>query len=233
MKNHNFAAGAFLVIVIGGGGTLIGRAVMNQIAERNAQATEQERNDVREILKRAVERGQRGRYRETIQILEDAVPRYSHYSAIWLNLGIAQRAEGKLVDAARSFDRALQANPEDWDALAEMATVRKLQGRETDALGNLERIPSGRGRVRERLEADPAWAAADDAGRLAALRQKHGGVIARDTSVRRLQDLERPRRRLRTAASVDGTAGADSPNSPAGANSADPVQSPPHVPKLP
>ena len=192
MKNHNFAAGLFLVVVVGGGGTAIFRAMTNQ-AKESTESIERERGEVTKILKSAVELGQRARYREAVQILESAVPRYGHYSAVWLNLGIAQRAQGNLDDAAASFDRALQANPKDWDALAEMATVDKLKGREADAFAKLEQVPAGRGRVRERLEVDPAWAAAGDADRLAALHEKHRDEVATDTSIQRLQELERRR----------------------------------------
>ena len=200
MKDHNVAAGVFLLMFVGGVGTLITYKTMQQ----HDRAGKEEREEVREVLRTAVEQGQRGRFKEAISVLQEATGPYGRYSAIWLNLGIAQRATGDLESAAHSFEEALKANPNDWDAIAERATVQKLRGSEADALASLERIPPGHGRVRERLEVDPAWGEAKDAERLEALRQKHQSADPTQASFRQLLNMEERRRQFqRTNGSED------------------------------
>ena len=201
MKDHNVAAGLFLAMVLGGLGWFVTVAIDGVWVDSaaRAEATKRERDEVRRILRSAVEYGHRARYKEAIGILDGATEKYGQYSAIWLNLGIAQRAEGDLAGAARSFQRALKENPKDWDALAETATVQKLLGQESAALASLERIPAGRGRVKERLEVDPVWGAAEDDRRLSALREKHRRAGPKDTSIHQLQQMEKRRRQFQHA----------------------------------
>lgn len=191
MKNHYVAAGTFLLLVFGGGGYLIWQGIQAQ--------SHDEREEVTAVLQNAVEYGQYGRYAEAAQILESAAEKYPGYSAVWLNLGIAQRAQGNLTSAQTSFEHALKANAKDWDAIAELATVQKLQGREAKAFSSLERVPAGRGRVKERLEIDPAWSAAQDGARLTALREKHGVSAKENAALRPLQDMEARRREFQRA----------------------------------
>jgi tetratricopeptide (TPR) repeat protein len=125
---------------------------------------------------------QQGDYETAIQKLQQMIVDHPRQPGLYLNLGIAQRAAGKLDDADRTFAKVLEMDPNDYDAMAERANVQKEKGNVDAALDIMEKIPEGQGRIYMRLKEDPLWIDADNP-RLNALREKHGATEGTDTSL--------------------------------------------------
>ncbi|MCB9654549.1 MAG: tetratricopeptide repeat protein [Deltaproteobacteria bacterium] len=95
-------------------------------------------------------------------------------TTILLNLGILQGAQGRIEDAEASFSKVRDLDPEDYDAIAELAAIAELKGQTETALELLEKIPPQKGRMVDRLRRDPNWVGLRDHPRMKALYEKHG-----------------------------------------------------------
>lgn len=169
-------------------------AVMH--AEPGAKLPEtEERDQIRKILARVQELGAKGSYQETYELLEHSTARFPNSVDLWLNRGIAERSLNRLDDAERSLRRALELKSDDWDVVAELATVKKSQGHVDVALNELEQIPAMAGRMRIRLRLDPVWQDLGDNPRMQALIEKHGAFVEGDTGMKRLEEIIQERRR--------------------------------------
>lgn len=183
MKQHPVAAGLWLAICLTGIAFIAVKGQTRRDAEdAGTQAPLPERVVLREKLYSAIALSERGEHARALVVLEDLVEQHPRTTSLWLNLGIAQRAAGRLTEAARTFEKVLELDPEDYDAVAEKATVLKQEGRVDAAIAELERIPVRRGRIGERLAADPLWQDIAEDPRMRALRDKHGLVDRLETS---------------------------------------------------
>ena len=194
MKNNYLLSGLWLVATLGGIGYL---GVTRTIASKaDAQAAEQAK--VKQEMHMAVQAGNAGRFAEAARMLEALQKRHPRSTTIALNLGIAYSALEHYDRAEEQFDKVLSLDPEDWDAVAEQATLKVVQGDEKAGMDLLDKIPKGQGRLDRRLMADPVWIGAKDKERLAKLREKHGAG-AGDTAERRLREMERRRKEFEAA----------------------------------
>ena len=151
---------------------------------------DQRRAEIRQQMRQAIEAAQRQDYQTAERLLVRASEKYPTTPAIWLNLGIAYRAANKLDAADRALARVLDLAPEDWDAVAEQATIQFLRGKADLAFSLLEKIPANQGQVNARLRIDPDWAKFSSDSRMEALRTKHGVVAQGETSVRQVERIQ-------------------------------------------
>lgn len=195
MKDNYLLSGLWIAATVGG--LLYGAVHATRAARAEAVAMETAR--MREEMKHAVQVGQADRFADAARLLEALQARYPQDTAVTLNLGLTYKALRQLDDADAQFQRVLALDPEDWDAVAERASVFKLKGDEAKAFELMASVPAGKGRMRERLMGDPDWAEAEDMDRLEKLRQTHGMGQRGDTAVRRLMEMEKRRREFEAA----------------------------------
>ncbi|HJL40233.1 MAG TPA: tetratricopeptide repeat protein [Myxococcales bacterium LLY-WYZ-16_1] len=140
--------------------------------------------EAREQLKRQIRAGisfgQRGKLDEAEEVFAELAESHPDEAAVWYNLGVARSGLEDYDAAETAFERTRELEPDNWDVVAELATIRQLRGNTSGALDLLERIPVGEGRLSFRLREDPVWASGEGA-RFEALKEKHGGL---ETSVR-------------------------------------------------
>jgi tetratricopeptide (TPR) repeat protein len=128
-----------------------------------------------------------------------------------LNLGLAYKGLELYEQADAQFQRVLAEDPQDWDAVAERATLLKIKGEEGKAFELMETVPEGQGRMAERLEGDSDWAEAGDIDRLDKLRRRHGGEERGDTAVRRLMEMDQRRKDFEAANGAKTPPAGDAP----------------------
>ena len=131
---------------------------------------------------------------------------------MWLNLGICYRSLDKLDAADRAFARVLQLDPEDWDAVAERATIRITRGDRDQAFEMLASIPANRGQVQERLRSDPLWRKHRKDPRMPPLMKKHGVVVPGETGVSTAKNVIRVPSRAPPNNKSDVTPATEKPN---------------------
>jgi DNA-binding winged helix-turn-helix (wHTH) protein len=73
------------------------------------------------------------------ELAERAIAAAPEESAGLRALGLVMAAKGRFDDARRLYDRALAGDPKAWGVLINLADIDGLEGRETDAVQNLER----------------------------------------------------------------------------------------------
>lgn len=139
-----------------------------------SESKEAIRREVRRIIREAIYAHNQLDYETAEKLLVEASERYPQIAAVWLNLGICYRSLNKLDAADRAFARVLELNEQDWDAVAERATVRLQRGQVDEAFAMLERVPAQKGQTQERLRGDPIWTEHRDHPRMGPLMVKHG-----------------------------------------------------------
>jgi len=195
MSDNYLMSGLWLVATIGG----IGYFGYTSTVTGKAQAQAQEQTVVAAEMRTAIDAANAGRYADAARMLEALQKRHPRSQSISLNLGIAYSALEMYEDAENEFKKVLKANPQDWDAVAERAVLRAVQGDEAGGIKLLQSIPKGKGQLDKRLIADPVWLQAKMQDELRALRQKHGVGDRGDTSARRLLEMERRRKEFEAA----------------------------------
>ena len=190
--------------LLGGLGLTVKLAMDAQKAEQARKVTappeapvdpEQERTTkIRDAMSRAIQLHRQLDFEGAERLLRATAERYPRVAAVWLNLGICLRSLNKLDEADRAFARVLQLNDEDWDAIAERATIRFLRGDVEQAFALLQGVPANKGQVYERLRSDPDWKKYRDDPRMIPLLAKHGVVADRDTSLHQSEDVLRRRK---------------------------------------
>ena len=195
MKAHPLFGGLWLAATLGG--IVVGGFYANGAAKVKAET--RARDEVRERMGQAVMAGRAGRYADAAKMLRALQAEYPKSTSIALNLGIAYRALEMPDEALAEFDKVLAHTPEDWDAVAEVASIHLEKGDLEAALATMEKIPAGEGQVEARLRGDAVWTDLEATERLQALRTKHGVGERADTSTRRLQEMERRRREFERA----------------------------------
>ncbi len=180
IKEHPIAAGAWLVLVVGGIGALATLGL--QSSADNEKKTE--RGELNKELDEIIAAGRNGDYDVAIERLEEMIGKHPDEPSLYLNLGIAQRAAGKLDDADRTFAKVLEIDPNDFDAMAERANILRERGDLEAAIDLMEKIPPNEGRLNMRLREDPLWIEVATNPRVKALREKHGVTDETDTSLR-------------------------------------------------
>lgn len=148
-----------------------------------ADAVQKEISNAR--IRQAVALGESGELEKAETLLKEIVAQSPDDLDALFNLGIAQLARDRLDDADQTFQQVLAKNPKDYEAVAERAGILARREKVEEALGLLESIPVGQGRLRERLAQDPLWAELPQSDRLAALMKKHGVDEPMDTSITR------------------------------------------------
>jgi tetratricopeptide (TPR) repeat protein len=197
MSNHPIVGFGFLALVVGGIGYGASQGVAASLAtmaahaaeeharqeaeERARQEAEKVAHDakIQEVMRAAVMAVQSENFDDAIKLLSQLAEQEPKDAAVWLNLGIAQRAAERWDDADASFQKVLAINPEDFDAVAERATVKKVKGDIEGALTLFESIPISEGRMLERLAYDPTFADLDKNERFQKLLEKHDAKALR------------------------------------------------------
>lgn len=200
-QQHPIAGAAFLVVMFG----LIGTAAYRgqeavwtrqaEEAERGAQAAaDAERERLRGRMSDAMYAAESGEVDKAIAMFEALVQEHPERPALRFNLGLAYRGADRIEDAEKVFDALLARNAQDWDALAEKATLAKQRGDLEAALALLVRIPERKGGVATRIKGDVTWADALEDPRLVKILERHVEDATGDTAIRRLAEVERQRK---------------------------------------
>lgn len=183
MNNHPITATLAAAVLIGGLATLVVAGVRNGSRAAEGPAHSQE-EDERESLKRSFRTanilGRQGRFEEAKDLLRTLLENHPEEPGLWFNYGVALSALERYDEAEQAFEKTRELEPTNWDVLAELAALRKLQGQLDEALTLLEQIPQGEGRMAHRLRNDPLWTEVEDP-RMDALVEKH---VFAETSVR-------------------------------------------------
>lgn len=225
MNREAMTKGLMVVVLLGALGVTVKLAVDAQRAEQAKEARVAEgpdeavKREVRGILRRAIHAHRQLDYETAEKLLRDASERYPDIAAVWLNLGICYRSLDKLDAADRAFARVLEINAQDWDAIAERATVRLMRGQTDEAFTMLSSIPANKGQVNERLRSDPDWRKARGDARMPALLEKHGVVADGDTGLRQAQQVLEQRKAQQRAPQPGPDTSTPAPASPAPASS--------------
>jgi tetratricopeptide (TPR) repeat protein len=185
VKNHPIAASIAFLVLAGGVASAAYYGVKGATSNRDAAASE---SSLRHQLQVAIGLAKMEKFESAQELLAAMIEQHPEVGALWHNYGLVLSATSDLENAERAFDRARMLEPDNWDAVAELANLRRLNGDLDGALDLLDRIPVGAGRLTARLRLDPLWKGIRD-DRLAALREKHG--VPAETSVRGRQMIER------------------------------------------
>lgn len=121
----------------------------------------------------AVMMGEGGNIEGAAKKLREISERHPDNTDALFNLGIALTGLERFDEADRVFQQVLEKEPEDYEAVAERATILLAQGKVEQALALAENIPPGEGRLGLRLEYHERWATLKG-DRVAALKKKHG-----------------------------------------------------------
>lgn len=178
-SDHPIAGFAFLAVAFG---TIAWGAEYGISTSKRALA-EGAKKEVNAEVRKAVDVGRGGDFEQAQKMLEEIVAKHPNDPDALFNLGISQTATERDDEADKTFQRVLELAPEDWDAVAERASIKKRKGQVDEALAMLEKIPAGKGHLHERLTQDPLWADISD-GRMEELKKRHGIDGKLDTTVR-------------------------------------------------
>ena len=195
MKSESIMKTLMVVMLVAALGVTIKLAMDAQSAEnaRNADSElspkEARRREIQGIIRQAINAHRQLDYETAEKLLVRASEQYPRVAAVWLNLGICYRSLNKLDAAERAFARVLELNADDWDAIAERATIRLMRGELDEAVAMLSKVPANKGQVYERLRADPLWTAHKDDARLQPLLEKHRVVSSGETSQRQAAEI--------------------------------------------
>ena len=154
----------------------------------------QQREGLRAQMQAAIRLGQAGQLDQAVHALEDLAKKHPRQEALWLNLGIARGGVGDLDGAEKAFETVLALEPNDYDAVAELANIALEKGNLDEAIELAQRVPAGEGRMYERFKSDVRWRRHEGDSRVVALRARHGLSAPPNTSERVQRDLERLRR---------------------------------------
>lgn len=206
MSNHPIAGFGFLAIMLGGIGFLSMKGVEGSRtwqAERHAEEErakkEEEERAAQEAnraraeaiqgqIRAAVMAAERDELPLAIEMLKKAADQWPDSTGLWLNLGIAQRGAEQWDEAEKSFNRVLVLDAKDWDAVAELGTIRVVKQDLDGAFGFFDKIPVGEGRMTERLAYDPTFAQLDADPRFVALLGRHSALELRQEAKARMAE---------------------------------------------
>lgn len=170
-------------------GLAAGREAQHDIEKKAEEARVKALNDK---MREAIMVAREGDFDAAIIRLKQLDEEYPNRAAVLMNLAIAYRAGGNLEGAMDMIDRAIQVAPEDWDLVAEKATILLEAKKVDDALTVAEKIPGRLGRMPERLRADPLWFELEQSDRYEALRKKHGlGKLVGETGINSAEEIQR------------------------------------------
>lgn len=187
-----------VVVLLGALGVTVKLAMDAQRAEdarkteagqKPADPDDARKREIRDAMQRAIHAHRQLDYEAAERILRETSEKFPRVPAVWLNLGICYRSLNKLDAADRAFARVLELNAEDWDAVAERATIRVARGKIEEAFAMLETVPAYKGQVTERLRSDPDWQKQVGHARMKPLLLKHGVVTKGDTSLRQTEKV--------------------------------------------
>lgn len=195
MSDNYVLSGLWLVATVGG----IGYLGYTKTIETRHAAQQSAKEQTKANMMKAIQAANSGQFAEAARMLEALQAEHPTSTSITLNLGIAYSALEMFAEADAQFEKVLEENPKDWDAVAERAKLKALQGDEAAGIAALEGIPEGEGQLDKRLVADPVWLQAKDQVRLQALRKKHGVPDFGDTASKRLREMERRRAEFEAA----------------------------------
>jgi len=173
MKTHPIAAAVAFTVMVSG---IVALAV-TKLSERadGGHASSPPEKQLNQALRAAVQHGMEGRLDRAEAELSALAEAHPEDALVWLNYGVALSGREKYEAAEDAFQRVLKLEPEAWAAHAELATIYLLTERLDAAVEQLKMVPSGEGRVAERLHRDPVWLGVDDP-RVDELRSKHAEV---------------------------------------------------------
>ena len=185
-----------VAVLLGALGVTVKLAMDAQQAEQARKAnagdedpSEARKREIRETMQRAIHAHRQLDYEAAERILVAASEKYPRVPAVWLNLGICYRSLDKLDAADRAFARVLELSADDWDAIAERATIRVIRGKVDEAFALLDKVPAYKGQVTERLRSDPDWLKHRGDARMKPLLIRHGVVTKGDTSLRQTENV--------------------------------------------
>ncbi|MGF1511551.1 MAG: tetratricopeptide repeat protein [Myxococcota bacterium] len=186
MRNHPIAAFVTLVVLVGAFASLVMTGLNN--AKEPTRTMEDPAERLRRQLQIGIALAEAERFESAEIFLFELAQKHPNVSAVWHNYGLVLYASRDLRKAQRAFQKARALDPDNWDAVAEMANLSKIDGDLDGALDLLESIPPGEGRVGTRLRLDPLWR--DVASeRIRKLKEKHD--VVEGTSLRGQQLLEK------------------------------------------
>lgn len=171
-SKHPLAGGIFLVGAIG----LIGFGAYSGIHSAGGHGTSAEAAralDVNAQVVEAIQLGQSGDVDGAAVRLRAIVSQHPENLDAIYNLGVALIGTGDGVEAERMFRRVLELAPDDGDALAELAGLKKDANDLDAAFALLEQIKVGDEKIRLRLLEDPLWQEVESDPRMKALLEKH------------------------------------------------------------
>jgi tetratricopeptide (TPR) repeat protein len=178
--DHPIAGFAWLLVAFG----LIGLAGKAGI-EKSAKS------EINQEIRKAVDLGRNGDYQLAEEKLRSVLRRHPSDPDALFNLGVALLAQERDDDADTVFAQVLEVTPDDYDALAERAGIQKRKGRVDEAFALLDKIPVGRGNLKERLAQDPLWKDVAADHRMIGLKKKHAlddiGGVPSETTLRRVE----------------------------------------------
>ena len=189
MSNEAMSKGIVVAALLGALGLVVGLAVVAQNADQAAETkvagdvAEEDKREIRQTIRKAIMAHRQLDFETAEKLLVKLSERYPHVAAVWLNLGICYRSLDKLDAADRAFARVLEIDAQDWDAIAERATIRVQKGQVDKAFEMVAQVPAYKGQMQERLRADEIWIGVRDDERMKPLMLKHGVVTDGDTSV--------------------------------------------------
>lgn len=195
MATNSIAGWIWLGLALGGIGYAASQGIRAGVDKK--VEIEKERNAalvarLNERMGDAIVDARSGDIASALAKLERLAEEYPDRAALWLNIGIAHRASGNVDKSMAALDRALELAPNDWDIVAEKATVLIEAKKPELGVQVASKIPPRLGRMPDRLRADPTWVDLEESEGSKALREKHG-VAARlgDTGIRSIEEMDR------------------------------------------
>jgi tetratricopeptide (TPR) repeat protein len=115
-----------------------------------------------------------GDTRKAVATLREVLYDSPNNVTVLFNLALAHLELNEDDEADAALQRVLAIDPQDYEATAVHALILKREGKVEEALSTLEKVPVGKGRVRDLLQTDPSWEDLDGNLRMNELRKKHG-----------------------------------------------------------
>jgi Flp pilus assembly protein TadD len=131
---------------------------------------------IAESINLAIDRGRAGDVEGAAAALAELAEKHPDRADVHFNHGVALEALERWAEADAAFLRVLKLEPEDYEAIAERATIALSRGEVEAAAKLLESVPIGRGRLRERLSRHPTWIEHANHPDVARLRERHGAA---------------------------------------------------------
>ena len=141
--------------------------------DQSNQASAQKKKINKEISD-AVSYGQAGDYKRALALLKQITDKHPKNTDGLYNYGVALRGVQSYAAADKVFQRLLEINPKDYEAIAERANLAVLQNDIEAGFDFLEQIPRGEGQLILRLRTDPQWKELERHPRMAKIRSLQG-----------------------------------------------------------